>query len=127
MHTFFRAGGAQFRGAGNVELSARSGNVDNPDRNWSQWTRDRPRRKHGIGVPPARFVQWKSVLHAGTPAPHVDDVLVNYLPKNITPEVDDILVQLGYRYQPVPRGTVADATASGQPRLENLPHACPRS
>ena len=27
------------RSAGNVELYARSGNVDNPDRNWSPWTR----------------------------------------------------------------------------------------
>ena len=34
---FSRWGRAEFRGAGNVELFARSGNVDNPDRNWSPW------------------------------------------------------------------------------------------
>src|SRR5581483_10104931 len=34
---FSKWGRAQFRGKGNVELFARSGNVDNPDRNWSQW------------------------------------------------------------------------------------------
>ena len=34
---FSRWGRAEFRGAGNVDLSARSGNVDNPDRNWSPW------------------------------------------------------------------------------------------
>src|SRR5439155_11045 len=34
---FSRWGRAEFRGAGNVELLARSGNVDNPDRNWSPW------------------------------------------------------------------------------------------
>src|SRR5579863_8544931 len=34
---FSRWGRAEFRGSGNVELFARSGNVDNPDRNWSPW------------------------------------------------------------------------------------------
>ncbi len=33
---FSRWGRAEFRGSGNVELFARSGNVDNPDRNWSR-------------------------------------------------------------------------------------------
>jgi hypothetical protein len=32
-------GRVEFRGAGNVDLFTRSGNVDNPDRNWSPWTR----------------------------------------------------------------------------------------
>ena len=36
-HNFSRWGRAEFRGSGNVELFARSGNVDNPDRNWSPW------------------------------------------------------------------------------------------
>src|SRR5207237_382454 len=34
---FSKWGRAEFRGTGNVELFARSGNVDNPDRNWSTW------------------------------------------------------------------------------------------
>ena len=34
---FSRWGRAEFRGTGNVDLYARSGNVDNPDRNWSPW------------------------------------------------------------------------------------------
>ena len=36
-HIFSRWGRAEFRGTGNVDLFARSGNVDNPDRNWSPW------------------------------------------------------------------------------------------
>ena len=36
-HIFSRWGRTEFRGTGNVELFARSGNVDNPDRNWSPW------------------------------------------------------------------------------------------
>src|SRR5712671_2499948 len=34
---FSRWGRADFRGTGKVDLYARSGNVDNPDRNWSAW------------------------------------------------------------------------------------------
>src|SRR5208283_4260070 len=34
---FSKWGRVEVRGSGNYELFARSGNVDNPDRNWSQW------------------------------------------------------------------------------------------
>ncbi len=122
-HIFSRWGRSSMRGVGNVELYARSGNVDNPDRNWSPWTRVDLAANSELNVPPARFIQWKSVLHAGAAAPHVDDVLVNYLPKNIAPEVDDIMVQLGYRYQPVPRATGTDATPPGQQRFDTPPTA----
>src|SRR5262249_18886164 len=36
---FSRWGRAEVRGRGDFELFARSGNVDNPDRNWSSWAR----------------------------------------------------------------------------------------
>ena len=64
---FSRWGRAEFRGAGNVALFARSGNVDNPDRNWSPWKPVDLQKDPVLNVPPARFVQWKAVLHAGTP------------------------------------------------------------
>jgi hypothetical protein len=96
---FSRWGRAEFRGAGNVELLARSGNVDNPDRNWSVWNKVELNKDSEMGVPPARYAQWKAVLHAGASRPAVDSVVMNYLPKNIAPEVDDISVQIGVRYQ----------------------------
>jgi hypothetical protein len=100
---FSKWGRAQFRGAGNVELFARSGNVDNPDRNWSTWTRVDLQKDAEITVPPARFVQWKAILHPGDKAPRVDNVTVNYLQKNVAPEFDDVTVTPGARYQPMPR------------------------
>jgi hypothetical protein len=100
---FARWGRTQFRGAGNVELFARSGNVDNPDRNWSTWTRVDLQKNAEITVPPARFVQWKAILHPGETTPRVDSVTVNYLQKNVAPEFDDVAVTPGFRYQPVPR------------------------
>ncbi len=109
----------------NFELYARSGNVDNPDRNWSKWTRINLALADGseLGVPPARFVQWKAVLHAGNPAPRIDDVLLNYLPKNVAPEIDEIIVQPGYHYQPIPHVTGTEPPAPGQPRFDPPPPA----
>ena len=110
---FSRWGRADFRGAGNIDLYARSGNVDNPDRNWSAWKKTD--LKNGeTGIPAARYAQWKAVLHAGTPAPGVDSVALNYLPKNAAPEIDDVTVQVGVKYQPVPKtaGSGSDSSAS---------------
>jgi sugar lactone lactonase YvrE len=102
---FSRWGRAEFRGLGNADLYARSGNVDNPDRNWSPWKKVDLGKDDETGVPAARYAQWKAVLHAGTPAPKVDSVALNYLPKNVAPEIDDLSVQVGVRYQPVPKNT----------------------
>ena len=97
---FSRWGRAEFRGTGSVDLYARSGNVDNPDRNWSPWKKIDLAANSETGIPAARYAQWKAVLHAGTVAPGVDSVALNYLPKNAAPEIDDVTVQVGVKYQP---------------------------
>jgi sugar lactone lactonase YvrE len=98
---FSRWGRAEFRGAGNVDLLARSGNVDNPDRNWSPWRPINLSKESEMGVPAARYAQWKAVLHAGSAKPAVDTVTLNYLPKNVAPEIEDVSVPMGVRYQPL--------------------------
>jgi sugar lactone lactonase YvrE len=110
---FSRWGRTEFRGAGSVDLYARSGNVDNPDRNWSPWKKIdlsngelagvNLAKTGETGIPPARYAQWKAVLHAGSTAPTVDTVALNYLPKNAAPEIDDVTVQVGLKYQPSPK------------------------
>jgi hypothetical protein len=123
---FSRWGRAEFRGEGSVDLYARSGNVDNPDRNWSPWkkidlsksdlTTSYLTRTGEMGIPAARYAQWKAVLHAGTAGPDVDSVALNYLPKNAAPEIDDVTVQVGVKYQPLPKmsgqGLGSDSSAS---------------
>ena len=112
---FSRWGRAEFRGAGNVDLYARSGNVDNPDRNWSPWKKIDLAKNPETGIPAARYAQWKAVLHAGTAAPVVDSVALNYLTKNAAPEIDDVNVQIGVKYQPMPKmpGNVLGSDSSG--------------
>jgi hypothetical protein len=102
---FSRWGRADFRGTGKVDLLTRSGNVDNPDRNWSPWKPVDLSKDSEMGVPSARYAQWRVVLHAGSTRPTVDTVALNYLPKNVAPEIDDISVQLGVRYQTLPKST----------------------
>lgn len=100
---FSRWGRAEFRGAGNVDLLARSGNVDNPDRNWSPWKKVDLNKDGDMGVPPARYAQWRAVLHAGSAKPGVESVMLYYLPRNVAPEIDDVSVQVGLRYTPMAR------------------------
>src|SRR5216683_5007644 len=63
--------------------------------------------------------------NVGNPAPRVDAVLLNYLPKNVAPEIDDITVQPGYRYQPIPHvtGSEPPGQGQGQPRFDPPPPA----
>jgi hypothetical protein len=114
-HIFSRWGRAQFRGTGAVDLFTRSGNVDNPDRNWSPWTKVDLVKDAAIGAPAARFAQWKAVLHVGTPSPRVQSVLLNYLPKNVAPDIDEVTVQTGTRYQSLPHSSGGDSARFDAP------------
>ena len=128
---FSRWGRAAVLGTGGFDLYARSGNVDNPDRNWSEWKKVDLSRELPMDVPPARFVQWRVVLHPGTPAATIDSVLVNYLPKNVAPEVEDVYVQPGAKFVAMPHAS-SDSTPInvgppnpnvGSMRFENQPTA----
>ncbi len=112
---FSRWGRMQFLGNGNVQLFARSGNVDNPDRNWSPWRPVDLQKELPVDAPSARYIQWKAVLRPGNPAPVIDSVTLNYLPKNVAPEVEDVTVSVGAR---VPAGTPSHANSADSPSYE---------
>ncbi|HEV3041140.1 MAG TPA: hypothetical protein VHA33_25465 [Candidatus Angelobacter sp.] len=108
-HIFSRWGRVEARGRGNFELSARSGNVDNPDRNWSPWTKVDLGKDARLEIPPARFVQWRAVLKPSSAPTQIESVAINYLSKNVAPMVDDIAVQPGARFQPQSRSIGPDS------------------
>lgn len=95
-HIFSKWGRAELRSRGDVELEVRSGNVENPERDWSPWVRvNFTGPKPGeVAAPPARFVQWRAVLKASNPAPVVDSVALNYLSRNVAPVIDSVDVQV---------------------------------
>ena len=48
---------------GRVAIATRSGNLDRPQKNWSEWAAVPAGAKGGrVASPPARFVQWKATL-----------------------------------------------------------------
>src|SRR5215831_15339842 len=129
---FSRWGRAEVRGHGNFELFARSGNVDNPDRNWSPWAKIDLAKDARTDVPAARFIQWRAVLKPANPPTQIDEVAINYLSKNIAPVVDEIVVQQGARFQPQPKMTGPETVAVnlgpppqqfGNNRMDNPPTA----
>jgi hypothetical protein len=53
----------------------------------------------------------------------VDSVLVNYLPNNVAPGIDDVTVQVGVHYQALPKSPITDLSSNNpntplQPRFE---------
>jgi hypothetical protein len=89
---FSQWGRAEVRAAAGFDLFARSGNVESPLMGWSEWTKVAP--DGALAVPAGRYVQWKAVLRSGA---SVNSVALNYLPKNVAPVVDEILVAPGAR------------------------------
>jgi len=92
-----------------VEFFVRSGNSEDPSKEWSKWFG--PYTKSGAAVesPSARFIQWKAVIHGGVPGDGIDWVSLAYLPRNVAPIIDGIMLQEpGVRAQGAP-------TTSGQP------------
>ncbi len=109
-----------------IALYVRSGNTSNAEKNWSPWTGPYTHESgEKVESPPARFVQWKAVFRsAGTaeqsarkkaspgPAPSISWVSLSYLPKNVAPTIDAIVLEHpGVRIQsvagPPPGGTPA--------------------
>lgn len=108
-----RWGRAELIGSGTegAQLFARSGNVENPRDGlgdlWSDWTAVAPGAA-AMPVPNARYLQWRVALKPGTT---LASVTINYLPRNLPPQVDDIVVQTGARLNtispPPPNNSVA--------------------
>jgi hypothetical protein len=118
---FSHWGRTAVRARGAFDLYARSGNVDNPDRNWSAWSKVDLGKDARVGVPPARFLQWKVVLHPSNPAAAIDDVLVNYLSKNVAPEISEVYVQTGARFPATPKSPVDNTPVSVGPSASPTP------
>ena len=93
-----------------VEFFVRSGNTDDPGKEWSRWFGPYTKSGAATGAPSARFVQWKAVIHDGRPADGIDWVSLAYLPRNVAPVIDGIAIQ-----EPGVRAQSQPAVSSNQP------------
>lgn len=98
---------------GQVEFYVRTGNTSNPEKNWSAWAGPHTDPKGSmVNSPAARFAQWKVVFKNPAAAPaaaksakteamppahematSISWVSLAYLPKNVAPTVEAIIVQ----------------------------------
>ncbi|HWQ53832.1 MAG TPA: hypothetical protein VN442_09105 [Bryobacteraceae bacterium] len=91
---------------GGIRITARSGNLDQPQKNWSPWSVPVTSMKgERVNCPPARFVQWKATL-TGSKAgqsPELNAVELAYLPKNVEPRIEQVeITPSNYRFPPPP-------------------------
>ncbi|HWY09485.1 MAG TPA: hypothetical protein VNY24_21675 [Candidatus Acidoferrales bacterium] len=76
-----------------LEFFVRSGNTEDPGKEWSRWFGPYSTPGAQIEAPAARFLQWKAVIHDGRPGDGIDWVSAAYLPKNVAPVIDGIALQ----------------------------------
>ena len=80
-------------GAPRLEFFVRSGNTEDPGKEWSRWFGPYTVAGSAVEAPAARFVQWKAVMHDGRPGDGVDWVSLAYQPHNVAPVIDGIALQ----------------------------------
>jgi hypothetical protein len=93
-----------------LEFFVRSGNTEDPGREWSRWHGPYGKSGSAMEAPSARFVQWKAVIHDGRPGDGFDWVSLAYLPRNVAPIIDGIALQ-----DPGVRAQSMMGMSSGQP------------
>lgn len=110
---------------GAIALETRSGNLNNPENNWSAWS-GVPLSETGgeISSPPARFLQYRLTLtrSKGGESPDLSTIDIAYLPKNIAPKVLQIdIAPFNYRQAPGSSPLERTIMQSGSPATLTLP------
>jgi len=98
-----------------VEFFVRSGNTEDPGKEWSTWYGPYTHSGAEMEIPSARFVQWKAVIHGGQPGDGVDWASLAYLPRNVAPVIDGIAIQ-----EPGVRANANNIMSTGQPTTVTL-------
>jgi hypothetical protein len=103
------------RNGGTISVTARSGNLDRPQKNWSAWSAPVVSEDGGrTGTPAARFFQWKATLTAGMSnvSPWLDLVDAAYLRRNVAPKVEQVeITPYNYRF-PAPAAQLTLSSAA---------------
>jgi sugar lactone lactonase YvrE len=102
---------------GQVRIDTRSGNLDRPQNNWSQWAP--PDAQGRVTSPSARFLQYRVTLQAGTSgkSPEIREIEVAYKTRNVAPELEKIdITPANYRFNP-PAAAAVEPTTITLPSL----------
>jgi hypothetical protein len=111
--------------AGTVRLEARSGNLNDPQHDWSPWSAVPVTELGGpVAAPPARFLQYRLTLASQEDggSPEVSAVDIPYLPKNQSPKIRQVeMAPFNYRETPSNSSLERTVMASGSPASISLP------
>jgi WD40 repeat protein len=103
-----------------LEFFVRTGNTEDPSKEWSPWFGPYTSTDTPIEAPSARFLQWKAVIHDGRPGDGIDWVSVAYEPRNVAPVIDGIAIQDPGVHVQTPVGiTIGGNVALKQPPAPN--------
>lgn len=111
-------GGTKKQAAGDeprLEFFVRSGNTEEPGPEWSRWFGPYIHSGSDVEAPSARYAQWKAVIHDGRPGDGIYWVSLAYLPRNVAPVIDGIVLQ-----DPGVRAQTAFVVTPGQQQNVNL-------
>lgn len=104
-----------------VAFQTRSGNTEEPDRTWSDWSPQQSDASGGrVESTPSRFLQWRALFTSKDPAltPELREVAVVYMQKNLPPEFRKIeVLSPGVTLQEVP--AAAPGQAEGKSTSED--------
>ncbi len=100
---------AKASGEPRLEFFVRSGNTEDPGKEWSRWFGPYSKPGSAVEAPSARFFQWKAVIHDGRPGDGINWVSLAYLPRNVAPVIDAIVLQ-----EPGVRAQSTTIVSSGQ-------------
>jgi sugar lactone lactonase YvrE len=107
------------RNNGTFTLETRSGNLSNPQHDWSSWSPVPIDELGGtIKAPPARFLQYRLRLTSGKDgsSPEITTVDIPFLPRNIAPRLNQIeLAPMNYREPAGGAGLERSILPSGSP------------
>ena len=110
---------------GSIALETRSGNLNNPENDWSAWSKATLSETGGkVESPAARFLQYRlTFTRSDTGAsPDLSAVDIAYLAKNVAPKVQQIdLAPFNYRQAPSTSMLERTVTQSGSPATLTLP------
>jgi len=78
-----------------IGIQVRTGKTADPDATWSGWSPVYEKPGTLIERPRARYVQWRAVLKSddGRAGPLLGEVTVNYLQRNLPPEIKSVEIQ----------------------------------
>jgi hypothetical protein len=117
---------------GKLAFETRSGNLDRPQKNWSNWAPVDLTNGARVTSPAARFLQYRVNMHAGPDgrSPQVSEIEIAYMGKNVAPVVETIdMTPPNYRTPPASLTSAPAAQSLTLPpigqRRRTLPSSTP--